>query len=551
MSHSKADPFSIYTSTRYSRETIAALARGIRDRVPHAQLARELGMPSSASVAELAGYIRRKAAAAGLSWPEDWIEAEETRAAAAAPAPAKVQEKMQDTRGDDRYEYIPQAKSYYFSLAGEDPMVFSEEVVQEWFSDYSRYSDPADKGAKIREICRKNNIRPGVFDRLKRVLDLTHEAPPFAPHVLRAQEPDDLAVETLQMREKRYFTALAKNEETFFRERYEQKMQEEVSLHAWARALAERFVHPRPVKALPPAARVTDRRKISVNLALADLHAGKKVDAGAVVGHGAEGMDRRQLDQRVDELCEWIRTQYAGKHITDAALTILGDVLESLLGTMHWGHARDIYAFGAYQVEHAVDLIERVILAMLSITPPGVPLKIAGVGGNHDRAEGDRGADPARTGFVLVMKFLQRSLREATRLGRIQWEQSWAWEDEARDTRGWVGVTVGGLRYLAHHGDRKLTAPRVINLDQQDTQLAHPTYVVLRAHLHGLELKQQLNYVDCLCPSIIGGDPYSNGQLGFTPYAGAVMWVSDPGDLFPRPDIAWLGRPPQAMLRAA
>lgn len=214
-----------------------------------------------------------------------------------------------------------------------------------------------------------------------------------------------------------------------------------------------------------------------------------------------------QFDSRWDEIVQGMMAERYYVRPKEIAISILGDIFEApTLANVKQHCSVDLTTSQA--MRNALKHIEGLILSVWDKFR--VPIRIYGIGGNHDRLSKGSSEDIERTAFLMFMLLLETALRPLLASGAVSIE----WTENK-----WMAYTIDNTRVIQWHGDGKPNTSRIKTLDRQEYEGTYPEYLLmLQGHFHSTKVvplyEEHGREMIVTAPSIKGRDNYALG-LGF------------------------------------
>ena len=236
---------------------------------------------------------------------------------------------------------------------------------------------------------------------------------------------------------------------------------------------------------------------------LSDWHAGAAHKE--VFGEYNRTVFERRVAQLSEDICDHIRR--SGRTISKLHMVSGGDMVEGVL-EMRRGHYLSQDVLEGQQVKLASKAFAGVAQDVGEVA--GVEPHMWGVGGNHDRAGGDRSYDPnrviAQIFYDMVHAYYGRELEG---------------EHAAQDTTIHFPVADGLGLVIVQHGDQ---SPRDIkDIVEHYRCTGAQWFLILSGHLHHLRIVEGSHCLSVQCPSLMGPENYGVKRLGKGARPGQVL----------------------------
>ena len=259
------------------------------------------------------------------------------------------------------------------------------------------------------------DMTAGLFDKICKSLGIDKSSPPFAPHALAEEQPDDLTdVQRLRERaEAAVEQKMLEREPKALRKLVrKQARQLADTRHRIRQAVESAEITPLdPVKVDDVAGRqVTngDDRPYVPILLLSDWHVGKMVRlvANRYDLSVAKGRVRQWLQKAVGFLHDYTRP------IDQINIALLGDLIDGVGGNVYKQQWLDQDVNGRDQAVETARLVAQAIRGVAESTGGCVDILVDATPGNHGRSGGDRAADPQRFPEAMTYQLAKTYLRD-------------------------------------------------------------------------------------------------------------------------------------------
>ena len=227
-------------------------------------------------------------------------------------------------------------------------------------------------------------------------------------------------------------------------------------------------------------------------LAIADLHIGQKIVKKLALANYNSAIIREMLEEALEDV---------RNDLTDEVeLWLLGDLIESITGTMHPGMWKQMeegmYGIKLYKTAHAI--LSEFIGAIPNLT------KVRALGGNHDRITDNKQEDTESTVAAILFYQIQQELKPAG-IEVIFDHQMQVFD-------------MDGIRYILLHGDAGIRNKPQAIISQYGNQGMFNMIIMGDRHARNVQLDQHNARMITLAPFTIGND-YSL-DLGFSSLPG-------------------------------
>lgn len=440
--------------------------------------------------------------------------------------PEDVEIQSRDRDGD-YYKMDDDERVYVFHIVHKDrtvPITLPYAVVQ---SIFEWYTDP--HGLTIGSTVRKLNQVygdegiPGIhklteryFRRIKETLGLTHKKMPFAPHMHKEHNEDELERKYLETLEAKLETKLKSSERKHWRKKYEEERKKSLTVEMFFDRLEEEIEKPE-FPDVEPVTLDAPLEPTDLILHVGDWH------VGAVVDLDHFQYNYRVFRERLQNLKREIREYFLSNQrpVRNIYICDVGDSTDGVMGDLHPEQALDQDLHGVEQIkEAAVGLAE--LADFVEQLAPDADVECIKVGGNHDRVKQYYQADPQRLAAGMTMELAQEYSEEVDK---------WIYESGVI-----YDFRIGPTQIFVTHGDRSPSNFRDIVHSQADRDAKY--YLVLLGHEHRLELQEDLNIMKAVCGSLVGTTDYTLEYLGHAPSASQSLIEVRPEGR-PRP-LKWL-----------
>lgn len=393
----------------------------------------------------------------------------------------------------DRYVYNEENDTYIVNLKNHaKPLVINGAKHRAICRSYSDW----DGGLTAIEICRKYSLTPEVFSEYKSIFKLDKSKEPLSAEEVFSESVEKNVAQILE--EKRY-----KIFQQYEKESWKITQRDAIKWrHFQAKVLdpfsifLDSWTPPKYEKIKLDLKKKTDNKSILINVA--DIHVGAKADARYLY---------RSHKWNINNLISAME-DYAAKivNIVDdrklgfeqAVITIGGDIIHTLTGYTDKGTKLEYEFIEEDQIDFAFNILVLFISNMLSIFPK---VSVKSVSGNH-----------SSLGDYIVSKMLQIYFKDEA---RINFDIS---------SKRYLPFKVNNSLFILDHGASpkgiKSKLPRrgpSRNSYIQGILLAHPELLqginqkyFITNDKHHFEYEEHTDFEMILCPSIVGGDRYSD-----------------------------------------
>lgn len=405
-------------------------------------------------------------------------------------------------RDGDWYEMRPDDRVYVFYIVHEDrtaPVTLPYPVVQSIFEWYAGRD-----GLTIDQTVRKlhqvyeedapdvNKITDRYFRRIKETLSLTHGKKPFAPHMYKEHNEDELEKMYLEKVESKLETKLRSSETEHWKSRFKEERRRTLTVEMFFEQLEEEIARP-TFPEVDPLARKGELEPTDVILQTGDWHIGKRFETAQ------HRYNYSIFRQRFHRLKAQIRDHFTANQrpVDTLYLCDMGDTSDGPMGDMHPEQ-------GIHQDLHGVEQIERSAQALAELADfchkllPDAEIVVEKVGGNHERVKSAYNADRKRLAAGCTVKLAEAYCESV---------DQWHYEPGVIRT-----FRVGPTQVFVTHGDRCPSDFRDIVHTHRDP--AADYFLVLLGHTHSLEIIEDLDMIKAVSGSLVGSSDYSLGQLG-------------------------------------
>jgi hypothetical protein len=392
----------------------------------------------------------------------------------------------------DAWDYDPDAETYTLHTREGTFRDVPASEVQSWVSWYSNQGGKLSQSQVAREAYKHFNrqLSTKQVAALLATLGISKNSPPVAPHLLDEGVNEGTLQKVREAQEAAFEVRLQATEADAWKRRYEELRR----LYRGVENLGDKIaasIKPRPDRSFPLLSHDTDLEPQSQILFLCDWHVGQCFDTP--FGAYNRAVFRTRLQRLAQECDEWLRSY--NRPLEHLHIAIGGDIVDGVL-PMRPQHSLDQDLHEGDQVEEASQALSWLIEGVYRRA--GVPCTVWSVGGNHDRAGGDRKHDPNR----IIFQWLTQVTK--ARLPRdITWHH-------CRDT-----VTTWRIYdtlVLLTHGDRMPKDPKVLVGPYRRPDIKN--YLVLTAHKHTIQVQESLDVTWVQGPSLVGYDPYGAHHMG-------------------------------------
>lgn len=413
--------------------------------------------------------------------------------------------------GRNRFVYIAEDDMVLFNLPGGKRLVYSGDEVNRWYQWYTADSDRVKGGLQRNALARKFNIPKRDMFRMLRALNLTKSSPNQAPWVIERHRDrlDALADASIEQLEEEYMATHEVRRNRYFRDGYF-KLKDMISrgdhLARTMQAYSEHIPFERA--GIGEHRHLFDRDfQVTLVSVLSDWHVGAKGFKERMATGSPYGSDVRveRLTQLREEMSKY-RARFRGE-ISHVFGFILGDMVDDPMSKTFENQAQEQDLYGAAQITEAVRSISEHILFHWDLF--GCQMTWHMVRGNHGYE------------FESVLYYwLQDHLKH--------FEQITLKPVDARFAV--VTDPFSDTQIIGLHGDRGVNPQSVGNM--LPCESAHR--LILHGHKHHLQVTEVPRGYRVMCPSLMGGNAYSQ-RFNADSRAGQVMVeLHDDG---PRPVI--------------
>lgn len=368
---------------------------------------------------------------------------------------------------------------------------------------------------QVADIELEFGIPRAAFEAIKRYWGLTHSSLMWPDEDIAERDPDELVEEGLANRKRLLHRRFKARERSWYKEQYE-KLAQRASLEDRLIEVA-RDVLPAwtPPRVIVPYRRADARRRLLI--ALTDWHTGKRTLALMASPGFSIDILRNRVERLKEGVARVVREVSFG--IEEVIVAIHGDMLDNPFGTTYPRQDRGQDLHDWQQLLESAKLLADFLYSLAGMFRH---VHVASVDGNHDRT--------FSTAAVFMAMQLLRDCPNVT--------------FELSETP-FVAFERGRNRFIALHGEtlRRGGTARENDIMKAIMMLGKPGYrhYVTSGHLHHRQVLQNLategtGFEYFLCPSMVGGDEYSEHRMFSTsrPAQLALMVDDDEGVLYPR-----------------
>lgn len=321
-------------------------------------------------------------------------------------------------------------------------------------------------------------------------LGVRKDSPPVLPHVLASgMDTDDIVESLRESQEAAIELRLLSSAEADWKKRYIALKKQHLEVESLGRRIASSIIP--TARILPSIPFDSTLDPYSPVLFLTDWHVGQKFSTP--VGSYNKEVFRDRLHKLAQECDEWLRAYR--RPLDHLHIALGGDMVDGVL-PMRPQHNLDQDLHEGEQIEEASQSLAWLIEGLYRRC--GAPCTVWSVGGNHDRAGGDRGNDPNR--------IISQWLTQVTR-ARLPREVDWFHSTDL--VASW---RVYDTLVLLTHGDRVPSDPKKLAGPYRQAGIKH--YLVLSGHKHSIKVQQDLDVSWVQGPSLVGYDPYGSDHFG-------------------------------------
>lgn len=405
---------------------------------------------------------------------------------------------------DKRCTYIKEKDMVLFEF-DDFTVSYSGEEVNSWFEWYSEDSDKVKRGLSQDQMSRKFKIEKSKLRRMFRALGLKKTSPNKSPWVIKRESQNlgslakESITESVDDLNEAYRVVHTKKRNRFFRDEYFKYKDKEYRAQQFAenmRVYSESV--PFQKSSIEEYSHLFDRN-FNINLVsvLSDWHIGAKgfKDRMSLGSPYSSEIREQRLQYLKEEMAKY-RSRFRGQ-IDFIHGFILGDMIDDPLSSTfeHQAVEQDIY--GAQQIVKAVRSLSDHILYHWDLF--GCKMKWWLVKGNH-------GYDFEEVLYYWLADHL-REYSDVIELVPVTTKFANAY-DEFSDTQ-----------ILGLHGDGKFDEDKVLNMFSTDAEHR----LILHGHLHHLMVKEFVRGYRVQCPSLMGGNAYSQDSFMAHSKAGQVL----------------------------
>ena len=430
-------------------------------------------------------------------------------------------------RDGDWYEMDEDDRVYVFYIVHKDrtaPVTLPYPVVQ---SIFEWYTNP--NGLTIDQTVRKihqvygDQGIPGVekiteryFRRIKETLGLTHRKMPFAPHMYKQHNEDELEKKYLEVLEAKLETKLRSSETKHWRKKYEEERKKTITVEMFFDRLEEEIKKP-DFPDVDPIERERTLAPTDIIIQVGDWHVGRCVD----LPHFKYNYE--VFRQRLQNLKYEIRQHFLANHrpVRNVYICDMGDSTDGVMGDMHPEQALDQDLHGVEQLKEAAHGLAE-LADFVSQLLPEANVEGLKVGGNHERVKQYYNADPSRLAAGVTLEFAKQYSNEV---------DTWTYEPGVI-----LPFRMGNTQVFLTHGDQSPSNFRDIVHSHRSLDAEY--YLVLLGHQHHLEVSEDLDIMKAVSGSMVGTTDFSLEHLGKAPSASQTMIEVRPEE-GPRP-MVWL-----------
>lgn len=391
---------------------------------------------------------------------------------------------------EGKYQFVEADNKVVFNIGRF--LVRCGDIVDEWYQMYTSGS------LSIEKMARMFNEDKDDMKRMMSALGLTKDSPERAPWVIARSidNLDEVAEDTVRKITQRHVRLLQQKKSAIMEAEFaKMKLRESrrESFYKLVGMYSEAIPYIEP-KVLEYDFGDTD---FSINLVsvLSDWHVGAKGIEGTMLQGEAYSSEvrSRRLDQLSDEMARY-RRNFRG-NINEIKGFILGDMLDDPMSKTFENQSREQDLYGAQQVLAAVRSLTNHILTHHHLF--GAKQTWYMVRGNHGYEFED----------VLYL-WLKENLKEYSMIEMVPISTKYAvtW-DEFSDTQ-----------IMALHGESSVSEEAMCRMLEDGSS----NRLILNGHSHHLLVKEMSKGYRVQCPSLMGGNAYSQSN-NFNSKAGQVM----------------------------
>lgn len=393
----------------------------------------------------------------------------------------------------DKYCVNKESDTYIINLSCQQaPLVIPGAKIRAIFRSYSGWGE----NLTVTEICRKFGLTPIVFNEMKRIFGLVKAREPLTAEQVFDNDPDKSAEQILE--EKRLQVYQEYEKRSWKETQEEAKKWREfkaLQLDPFARFLEE-WTPPQYKPVPAPKKQKAGAKYMLINVA--DIHVGSR--AGGRFLYRQREWNYSELEKSMADYVSQIKDEVDDRTtgFEAAYLTIGGDICHTLTGFTDNGTKLESEFLGEDQLDYAFALMACFIQQVLAIFPK---VHVKAVGGNH-----------SYLGDYAVNRFLSVYFRGEPRI------------DFEVTTKRYLPFKVLDTLVVLDHGASgkgiKSKLPRSgaeqnsyvqgIFLDRPEMLIGTKSRIFLTNDKHHYNYVERNHFDLVICPSIVGGDLYSD-----------------------------------------
>jgi len=416
---------------------------------------------------------------------------------------------------------------YWFIIGGKEPFDIPFSEVQYLIKLYVH----AGSGLTGKTVTRRcidqlgRDMTHGLLKKIFKALDIDKDSPPFAPHKLAEEDPDDLAsVENLRAKAEAAVEHKMSEREPKALRRLVRKQARDLKdiKHQMSEAIeaAEMSpIEPRPVVTQSGDTNPEAKPYRPVVL-LSDWHIGKKVDLPDNKFHLEVAWER--IHHLTEQIGQFFK--HNQRPFSEIVVGVLGDLVDGVLGNVYEQQWLEQDVSGRHQAVEAAKMLSEVLAQLHWMT--GKPVHAVCTPGNHGRSGGNRGADPERFPEAMTYELAASYLSEIEDV-QLQINDG--------DRVATYEVEEFGTQLLFTHGDRTPRDIRELGWSRMNERIgiaSGHSHTDERSGVSDRHVYWQQNGALC------GVDGFESDQIGkaFRP-SQSMMMVDDQG---PQPGRSFL-----------
>lgn len=417
----------------------------------------------------------------------------------------------QVSESDYQYRYKASSDTYDIHAGQWKFTEVPANVVQDWVQWYVDSGGRMTQNQVVRESSSTHNftITKDQFRHILTALEVTKGSLPLAPHNIKENVDESVSI-IREAQEAAIEAKLRARDAEHWRRKYEAVRKDRYYVERLGDRIAEHVRAGSPMS-VPALSFDKKLQPYAAILFLSDWHVGQCFDF--VLGKYNKDVFQDRLQQLVQECHDFFKAY--SRPVDHLHIVVGGDMVDGVL-PMRDQHNLQQDVWEGEQVDVASQALAWLIESTWKRV--GAPCTVWSVGGNHDRAGGSRDSDPNR----IVAQWL-------TQLTRARLPKEIEWNHSTEVVHTWK---IYDTLVLLTHGDFSPKDPR---------KIVHPfrrpdvkNYLVLSAHLHAPELKEDSDVIWIRGGSMVGADPYGSARFGAAARPAQLM-IEVRKDTGPRP----------------